>query len=81
MMDGINDPVEHPTHYTSASNGIECIDAIYAALGSYRDPTDAWLVGQVLKYLWRAPLKGKYQEDILKAGFYLDELINRCKEK
>lgn len=72
------DMVNHPTHYTSG--GIECIDAIYAALCKYDDPIDAWLTGQVIKYLWRAPLKGKYKEDIRKAMFYLKKLEVRQDE-
>lgn len=71
----INDPVNHPVHYTSG--GIECIDAIEAALSSYKNPHHAWLVGQIIKYLWRAPLKENYKEDIFKAKFYLDNLANR----
>lgn len=67
------DPVNHPSHYTAG--GVECIDAITAALCKYEDPVDAWLAGQVIKYLWRAPLKGKYKEDIEKAQFYLNRLI------
>ena len=66
------DPVNHPSHYTAG--GVECIDAITAALCKYEDPVDAWLSGQVIKYLWRAPLKGKYKEDIEKAQFYLNRL-------
>lgn len=67
------DPVNHPSHYTAG--GVECIDAITAALCKYKDPVDAWLAGQVIKYLWRAPLKGKYKEDIEKAQFYLNRLV------
>ena len=69
------DMVNHPSHYTSG--GVECIDAITAALSKYDDPVDAWLVGQVIKYLWRAPLKGKYDEDIHKAQFYLNRLVEK----
>lgn len=71
---GKNDMVNHPKHYTSS--GIECIDAIEAALSSYSDPKDAFLVGQVIKYLWRAPLKGTYEQDIKKAQWYLNKLVN-----
>lgn len=67
-----DDPVNHPAHYTSG--GIECIDAIDAAISQYKDPSDAWLVGQVIKYLWRAPLKSAYRQDVQKAKFYLDRL-------
>lgn len=67
-----NDPVNHPAHYTSG--GIECIDAIAAALTCQRDPMQAWLTGQVLKYLWRWPLKNG-AEDLRKAQFYLNRLV------
>ena len=73
------DPVNHPKHYTAASNGVECIEAIYAALENYKDPIDGWLAGQIIKYLWRAPLKGRYGEDLSKAGFYLERLLERGK--
>ena len=73
------DMVNHPSHYTSG--GVECIDAITSALSSYEDSVDSWLVGQVIKYLWRAPLKGKYDEDIKKAQFYLNRLVEKIDEK
>ena len=69
------DMVNHPSHYTHG--GVECIDAITSALSSYEDSVDSWLVGQVIKYLWRAPLKGKYDEDIHKAQFYLNRLVEK----
>lgn len=70
-----DDMVNHPSHYTFG--GVECIDAITSALSSYKDSIDSWLVGQVIKYLWRAPLKGKYEEDIKKAQFYLNRLVEK----
>lgn len=73
------DPVNHPTHYTTGK--VECIDAIESVICMYTIPFHAWLVGQVIKYLWRAPLKGKYSEDIHKAKFYLDRLIMDITEK
>lgn len=74
-----NDPVNHPSHYTQG--GIECIDAITAALCKYTDPVDAWLAGQVIKYLWRAPLKNAYEQDLKKAKWYLDRLIERKEQE
>lgn len=68
------DAVEHPAHYNAG--GIECIDAIEAALSCQREPVQAFLTGQVLKYLWRWPLKGGV-EDLKKARFYLKRLIAR----
>jgi len=71
---GKDDPVNHPSHYTAG--GIECIDAIAAALTCQKDPMEAWLTGQVLKYLWRWPLKNG-KEDLEKARFYLNRLIEK----
>ena len=51
------------------------IDAIAAALTCQKDPMQAWLTGQELKYMWRWPLKNG-KEDLRKARFYLDRLIN-----
>nr|DAD57967.1 MAG TPA: nucelotide kinase [Caudoviricetes sp.] len=73
------DPVNHPSHYTAG--GVECIDAIGAAICMYSYPIDAWLAGQVIKYLWRAPLKGKYAEDLKKAQFYLNRLVDGLEAK
>lgn len=70
-----DDPVNHPSHYTAG--GVECIDAIAAALCKYTDGVDAWLAGQVIKYLWRSPLKGTYAQDLKKAQFYLNRLVKR----
>lgn len=72
-----NDPVNHPAHYTAG--GIECIDAIAAALTCQKDPMSAWLTGQVLKYLWRWPMKNGL-EDLKKAQFYLNRLIEKEKK-
>ena len=68
-----HDNVNHPAHYTAG--GIECIDAIASALTCQKDPMQAWLTGQVLKYMWRWPLKNG-KEDLRKARFYLDRLID-----
>lgn len=71
-----NDQVNHPAHYTAG--GIECIDAIAAALTSQKDPMQAWLTGQIIKYLWRWPAKNGV-EDLEKARFYLNRLIDSLK--
>lgn len=72
--------VEHPSHYTSG--GIECIDAMKAMLAGYEQAKLAtkfywhFLSGQVLKYLWRWPLKERPLQDLKKARWYLDRLID-----
>lgn len=70
------DPVNHPEHYTHG--GIECIDAITAAVCELPG-TEAWLVGQVIKYIWRYKWKNGL-EDLSKARFYLDRLIDTIKQ-
>jgi len=63
------DMVNSPPHYNEA--GIECIDAISAALG---DGYEYYLQGNIMKYLWRYRYKNG-TEDLKKASWYLDKLI------
>ena len=75
------DMVNHPSHYTFGK--VECIDALesmaegYNVFGSSKEGpcVFATLAWQVVKYVWRAPLKGKYYEDLKKARFYLERMI------
>lgn len=67
------DPVNHPAHYTQG--GIECIDAIRASMTV--EEYAGYLKGQVIKYIWRYRHKGKPAEDLKKARFYLDRLIEQ----
>lgn len=62
-------PVDKPAHYDS-DVGIECIDAIRAALGE--DGFRTFCRGQVLKYTWRAGTKHSdtREQDMSKAKFY-----------
>ncbi len=70
------DPVNHPSHYTSHparckwGHGIECIQ-ITEHLG--------FCVGNAIKYLWRADLKGNAIEDLEKAAWYVNREIARRK--
>ena len=66
-----SDPVERPSHYTAGN--IECIDAIKAA--TTQDEFEGFLRGNVLKYLWRCNLKSNKTEDLNKARWYLNRLI------
>lgn len=43
-----HDPVNNPSHYTSHPSGIECIQVT-----EFMD----FLIGNAVKYLWRAGLK------------------------
>ena len=69
----MHDQVNNPRHYTSHPSGIECLE-ITRHMG--------FNLGNVLKYIWRADLKGKDIEDLEKAAFYLlDEIELRKKTK
>jgi hypothetical protein len=69
------DNVNHPPHYNQG--GIECLEAIKAALG---DGFVAHLRGNVIKYLWRCEHKGGV-EDLKKAAWYLDRAIKEMEVK
>lgn len=56
------DPVDRPDHYTIG--GIETVDFIVAKELNY-------LLGNVVKYVSRAPYKGRMLEDLKKAARYL----------
>lgn len=67
-----DDPVESPSHYSS--DKIECVDYLKDNM-----PFEAYLGGlewNVKKYLHRWRRKGKPVEDLKKARWYLDRLIN-----
>lgn len=62
------DPVNHPAHYTTHPSGVECITVT------------EWMsfnLGNAVKYLWRAGLKGYQVEDLQKAIWYIQREINR----
>ncbi len=81
----MNDPVNHPTHYTSDPSGVECI-----TITRHRN----FNIGNAIKYLWRAGLKklgegglvphdapspaeAKQIEDLNKAIWYIADEIER----
>jgi len=68
----MSDAVNHPPHYTQHPSGVECIQITE----HYN-----FNVGNTIKYLWRAGLKGDAIEDLKKARWYLDrEITKREKE-
>ncbi len=63
-----HDPVNHPKHYTEHPSGVECIE-----ITEHMN----FNVGNAIKYLWRAGLKGEQVEDLRKARWYIDREIAR----
>ena len=61
-----NDPVNHPKHYTEHPSGVECIQ-ITEHMG--------FNLGNAVKYIWRADLKGNSIQDLEKAVWYVQREI------
>lgn len=68
----VSSPVS-PSHYKQGN--IECIEAIDAAC-VYLSNSEAFYVGNVIKYMWRWKIKNGL-EDLYKAREYLDKLISK----
>ncbi|MCW2286642.1 hypothetical protein M2323_004528 [Rhodoblastus acidophilus] len=66
------DKVNNPSHYTLGK--IEVFDFIKAWDLSFAE-------GNVVKYVVRAPHKGKHLEDLKKARWYIDQLIKEQEGK
>jgi len=64
----MHDAVAHPEHYTSHPSGIECI-RITEHMG--------FNLGNAMKYIWRADLKGNAVEDLEKARWYIERELKR----
>lgn len=62
------DPVNHPRHYTGHPSGVECITVV---------ETMGFNLGNAVKYIWRADLKGNAIEDLKKAAWYVQREIAR----
>jgi len=71
MVEPQADNVNHPAHYKVG--GIETIDYIQAKLSP--EEFRGYLKGNILKYLSRAGNKGSYEEDLLKARWYMNREI------
>ncbi len=73
---GTPDMVNHPPHYTSG--GIECIDALRAALGD--EAFVAYCRATAIKYLWRTGRKWDAEQDLRKAAWYATKAADTITE-
>tara|TARA_R110000868_G_scaffold408842_1_gene692987 strand:- start:833 stop:1045 length:213 start_codon:yes stop_codon:yes gene_type:complete len=64
----MSDLVNHPRHYTSHPSGIEAIEVTRHM---------NFNLGNAVKYVWRADLKGNSLQDLQKARFYINDEIER----
>lgn len=71
VIEEAKDSVNHPEHYTSHPSGIEAIQITEHM---------SFCLGNAVKYIWRADLKGNALEDLKKAEFYIKREIHRREE-
>lgn len=72
------DMIQKPPHYNKFSfQPIDIIDEVT----NYYEGSAAFHIGTVLKYLFRAPFKGKLLEDLKKANYYLTRAITEMEEE
>lgn len=64
----VDDPVNHPKHYTSHPSGVEVIE-----ITEHMN----FCLGNAVKYILRADLKGNAIEDLQKAVWYVNREIQR----
>ena len=69
---GSDDKVNSPSHYTRGD--IEVIDIIKQLTQGY-EPFEAYLVGNTIKYLARANFKENKQQDLEKAEWHINKLL------
>lgn len=70
------DPINHPSHYQG--DGIECIDAIRAALGL--NGFVAHCRACAIKYAWRTGKKDDAQRELRKAAWYLNRAADELEK-
>jgi hypothetical protein len=73
----ISSNVNHPAHYNQG--GIEVIDIVEQVVRDYPGHMASNL-GEVLKYIARAPYKGAQLEDLEKAQWYMNRAVKNAKE-
>ena len=71
------DPVNRPAHY-NLGGGVECIDYIKQVLGN--EGFIAYCQGNMIKYQHRYRYKNKPVEDMQKAQYYLNKMLETMNE-
>jgi hypothetical protein len=68
----VNDPVNHPNHYTSHPSGVEVIQ-----ITEHMN----FCLGNAIKYILRADHKGNQIQDLKKAVWYINREIDRLENR
>jgi len=64
----MSDQINNSSHYTKHKSGIECIQITEHM---------SFNLGNAVKYIWRADLKGESIQDLRKAAWYINREITR----
>lgn len=79
-LEPARDMVNHPSHYADTDLPAEVIDIIEPTIKNY--PSEVgYHIGNVIKYLLRAPYKNNLKEDVSKAEFYLKRAKDILEDK
>ena len=90
-MDPVNDPerrqltivdkdkINHPSHYKNRI--MEAIDIIEMIIEIEKNPKVAYNMSNVLKYILRFRDKGKPLQDLHKAKWYLNRMIDKIEDE
>ena len=79
-LESASDMVNHPSHYADTDLPAEVIDIIEPTIKNY--PSEVgYHIGNVIKYLLRAPYKNNLKEDVEKAEFYLKRTKDILEDK
>lgn len=73
----VGDPVNHPPHYNRGK--FEVIDVVEQFVRDFPGHMASNL-GEVLKYIARAPYKGATLEDLKKAQWYMNRAVGNAEE-
>ena len=73
------DMVNHPQHYKGIY-GLEVIEVMRNFISKYQNAYVGAMICSVLKYILRAPSKGKQLEDLKKARKHLDFAIEELEK-
>lgn len=68
----MTDNINNPKHYNSHPSGIECIQVVEHM---------PYCLGNAIKYIWRAGLKGNPEEDLKKAIWYIQRELERLQDE
>ena len=75
----MNDMINHPSHYVQGEGKHECIEVLKEWMD--KKAFIGFLRGNAIKYLCRVGKKGDAVEDLKKAQYYVDRLVEEVTDE